>query len=101
MGFWNDRFEDDGASEASEPVLQQMVEGLVSNAQKAVGRAFSAGDSVHQLRAKLLLEVARPMRRDVRGGSWSRLPTGDRRKLRHAVLFLEHLAESGVSVPVA
>ena len=41
------------------------------------------------------------MRRDVRSGSWSRLPTGDRRKLRDALLLLEGLAESGVAVPVA
>lgn len=101
MAPWNDRLEDDGASEASELVLRTMVEGLVKDALEALGRAFCAEDRVHQLRAELLLEVARAMRRDVRAGAWSRLPTGDRRKLRRAVLFLETLAESGVAVPVA
>jgi hypothetical protein len=98
---WNHRLEDDGEGEASERVLQTMIEGLVTNSLKALGRAFTAEDAVDQLRAELLLEVARAMRRDVRGGSWSRLPTSDRKKLRHAVLFLEQLAESGVAVPVA
>ena len=101
MRSWNDRLEDDGESGASEPILRGMVEGLVTNSLRALGRAFSAEDAVDQLRAELLLEVARAMRRDVRAGSWSRLPTGDRKKLRRAVLFLEQLAESGVPVPVA
>lgn len=101
MASWNDRLEDDGASEASEPVLRTMVEGLVKDALEALGRAFCAEDHVHQLRAELLLEVARAMRRDVRAGSWSRLPPSDRRKLRSAVLILESFAESGVAVPIA
>ena len=101
VASWNDRAEDDGAREASEPVLQGMVEGLVNNALRSLARACSEEDFVHQLRAELLLEVARAMRRDVRAGSWSRLPTSDRRKLRSAVLILERLAESGVAVPVA
>ena len=101
MTSWTDRLEDDGGSEASEPALRRMAEGLVTSALNALGRAFSAKDFLNQLRAELLLEVARAMRRDVRSGSWSRLPTGDRRKLRHALLLLESLAESGVAVPVA
>jgi len=98
---WTHRPEDDGEIEASESVLKNLVEGLVTNSMKALGRAFSAEDAVDQLRAELLLEVARAMRRDVRAGSWSRLPPGERKKLRRAVLFLESLAESGVAVPVA
>ena len=101
MISWTNRPENDGGSEASEPTLQKMVEGLVTSALKALGRAFSADDSLDQVRAELLLEVARALRRDVRSGSWSRLPTGDRRKLRHALLLLEGLAESGAAVAVA
>lgn len=100
-GILDRQSEDDGAREASEPVLQRMVEGLVNNALKSLARAFSDEDSVHQLRAELLLEVARAMCRDARAGSWSRLPTSDRRKLRSAVLILESFAESGEAVPVA
>lgn len=101
MTSWTSRLEDDGGREASEPALQMMVEGLVNSALKSLCRAFSVEDSLDQVRAELLLEVARAMRRDARSGSWSRLPTGDRRKLRHALLLLETLAESGEAVPVA
>jgi len=98
VASWNDPPEDD---EPSGPALQWLVESLVESALLALRRAFSGGDSVIRLRAELLLEVARAMRRDARAGSWSRLPTRDRTHLRRAVLFLESLAQSGQPVPVA
>ena len=101
MAAWNHRVEDDGAGDASDHALQQRAEGLVTTALKAVGRAFSSEDPVHQLRAELLLEVARAIRTDVRRGSWTVLPTGERRRLREALVVLERLAESGVPMPVA
>jgi hypothetical protein len=99
--LWSDRLEDDGASDSSELALQQRADGLVTTALKAVGRAFSAADPVNQLRAELLLEVARAMRTDARRGSWTQLPTDTRRQLRDALLVLERLAESGMPLPVA
>jgi hypothetical protein len=78
-----------------------VVDGLVNSALRALGRAFSAEDPVHQLRAELVLEVARAIRTDFRGGSWTRLPARQRRQLRDALLALERLADSGVPMPVA
>jgi hypothetical protein len=98
---WSDRVEDDGAGDASERALQQRAEGLVTTALKALGRAFSSEDQVHQLRAELLLEVARAMRTDARRGSWTVLPADERRQLRDALVVLERLADSGVPLPVA
>jgi hypothetical protein len=98
---WNDKVEDDGAGDATEQALQQRAEGLVTTALKALGRAFSSEDQVHQLRAELLLEVARAIRTDGRRGSWTVLPEGERRQLREALVVMERLAESGVPLPVA
>lgn len=98
---WNDRAEDDGASDSSERALQQRAEGLVTAALKALGRSFTAEDPIRQLRAELLLEVARALRSDARRGSWTELPGEKRRQLRDALLVMEHLAETGVPLPVA
>jgi hypothetical protein len=98
---WTSELEDDRGRVASEPALQKKAEALVNSALRALGRALSSKDSLDQLRAELLLEVARAMRRDARSGSWSRLPTGDRTKLREALLLLETLAESGEPLPLA
>ena len=101
MTAWNDRIEDDGAGDATEEALQERAEELVTTALKALGRAFSSEDPVNQLRAELLLEVARAMRTDVRRGSRTILPAIERRQLREALVVMERLAESGVPLPVA
>ena len=101
MERWNDRPEDDGATDASEVVLQQRVDGVVTAALAALGRAFSAEDPVAQLRAELLLEVVRAFRRDLRSGSWRALTPGDLRQLRDALRILDGLSQSGAPVAVA
>jgi hypothetical protein len=98
---WNDRPEDDGATDASERVLQQQIEGVVTAALAALGRAFSAEDPMAQLRAELLLEVVRAFRRDLRSGAWRALPPADLRQIRGALRVLDGLSRSGAPVAVA
>jgi hypothetical protein len=101
MESWNDRPDDDGATEASERVLQQQVDGVVTSALAALGRAFSAEDPMAQLRAELLLEVVRAFRRDLRSGAWRGLSQGDLRQLRDALRVLDGISRSGAPVAVA
>ena len=101
MESWNDRPDDDGATAASERVLQQQIEGVVTAALAALGRAFSAEDPMAQLRAELLLEVVRAFRRDLRSGAWRALPPADLRQIRRALRVLDGLSRSGAPVAVA
>jgi hypothetical protein len=99
--LWNHRRDTDGLGNFSERALQQRADDVVAIALEAVDRAFSMENPINQLRAALLLEVARAMRTEARGGSWTELPGETRRQLRNALLVMEHLAGSGAPLPVA
>jgi hypothetical protein len=101
VALWKDRFEDDGATHASEGALGRLADAVVSDALRGVRRAFLEGDLPDQWRAQLLLELVRNMRHDLRRGTWARLTLPDRRELRRALLVLGMLAHSGASIPFA
>jgi len=74
---------------------------VVSDALRGVRRAFLEGDLPDQWRAQLLLELVRIMRRDLRRGTWARLPLSDRRQLRRALLVLGMPVHSRAAIPFA
>ena len=101
MALWTDRLEDDGAAGTSETALRRVADRVVRHAVEGLRRAFVGGDLHQQWRAQALLELARFLRVDLRGGGWARLAATDRRQLRRALLMLLMLAHSGTPFPIA
>jgi hypothetical protein len=101
VALWTDRLEDDGAAGTSETALCRIADRVVRHAVHGLHRAFVGGDLDRQWRAQALLELARFLRVELRGGGWARLGTGDRRQLRRALLTLLLLAHSRAPFPIA
>ena len=59
MALWKDRLEDDGAVHATETALRRVADAVVSDAVRALRRAFCAGGSKRQLETTLLLGARR------------------------------------------
>lgn len=77
MALWKDRLEDDGAVHATETALRRVADAVVSDAVRALRRAFCAGDMKRQLETTLLLELATQLRADLHRGAWGRLAPGN------------------------
>jgi hypothetical protein len=101
VALWKDRPEDDGAAQASETALRRVADAVVSDAVRALRRAFCEGSVEREWRAQLLLELARFFRADLQRGTWKRLDLAERRQLRRALLMLALLAGSRAPVPIA
>lgn len=101
MALWKNSPEDDGAANASEPALRRVADAAVSDAVRALRRAFCEGSLDRQWKAQLLLELAQLLRRDLQRGAWRRLDPAERRQLRRAFLILALLACSRAPIPIA
>lgn len=101
MALWNDRLEDDGAVHATESALRRVADAVVSDAVRALRRAFCEDDVERQREKSLLLELATQLRADLHRGGWGRLAPGERRQLRRALLTVGLLAHSHAPIPIA
>ena len=101
MTFWKDRPEDDGAVHATETALRRVADAAVSDAIRALRRALQADDLERQRDTTLLLTLARRLRDDLDGGTWTRLDAGARQHLRRAFLMVALLACAHGPIPFA
>ena len=101
MALWKDRLEDDGAVHATETALRRVADAAVSDAVRALRRAFCEDDVERQRDTTLLLGLATQLRTDLRCGAWGRLAPGERRQLRRALLMVGLLAHSHAPIPIA
>ncbi len=101
MALWKDKPVDDGAADASETALRPVADAVVSDAIRALRRAFIEGNVERQWQAQLLLELVSVLRVDLRSGAWRFLDTSERRQLRQALLMLGLLAQTPAQIPIA
>jgi hypothetical protein len=101
VALWKDRPEDDGAARASETALRRVADAAVSDAIRALRRAFHAEDQERQRETTLLLTLARQLRDDLDGGTCTRLDASERHQLRRAFLMVALLARAHGPIPFA
>lgn len=101
MVLWKDRPVDDGTVYASETALHPVADAVVSDAIRALRRAFREGNVERQWQVQLLLGIASVLRVDLRSGAWRLLDPDERRHMRHALLMLNLLVQTPASIPIA
>ena len=101
MALWKDRPVDDGTVYASETALRPVADAVVSDAIRALRRAFCEGNVERQSQVELLLEIASVLRVDLRSGAWRFLDLDERRNMRQALLMLNLLVQTPASIPIA
>jgi len=101
VALWKDRLEDDGAVHATETALRRVADAAVSDAIRALRRALHTDDLERQRETTLLLTLARRLRDDLDGGTWTRLDTGERHQLRRAFMMVALLACAHGPIPFA